>query len=221
LAAIGFAALGAWQLERLNWKLDLIATVDARVKAPASALPPPDDWPTVNATEDEYKHVVVTGQLLNRCETLVQALTELGGGYWVMTPLQTAQGTVLVNRGFVPSDKRDPATRATAEPEGSVTVTGLLRMSEPGGGFLRPNDPKDGRWYSRDVAEIAGACGLDNVAPFFVDADATPNPGGYPVGGLTVINFSNNHFVYALTWFGLALLSAAGSILVLRSTKFR
>jgi len=164
LAAIGFAALGAWQLERLNWKLDLIATVDARVKAPASALPPPDDWPTVNATEDEYKHVVVTGQLLNRCETLVQALTELGGGYWVMTPLQTAQGTVLVNRGFVPSDKRDPATRATAEPEGSVTVTGLLRMSEPGGGFLRRNDPATSSGSSRSHVRVAAARGLAGAA---------------------------------------------------------
>ena len=208
-----------WQIERLGWKLDLIAAVDARVKAPPSALPPPADWVAMNATDDEYRHVQVHGALLH-CETLVQALTELGGGYWVMTPLQTVDGIVLINRGFVPSDRRDSATRA-AQPGGPVTVTGLLRMSEPGGGFLRPNDPKDGRWYSRDVPAIANACGLAKVAPFFIDADATANPGGSPVGGLTVIAFSNNHLLYAIIWFGLALLSAVGSALMLRSARHR
>ena len=103
----------------------------------------------------------------------------------------------------------------------TVTITGLLRMSEPNGGFLRSNDPAGGRWYSRDVKAIGAACGLSGVAPFFVDADATPNPGGYPVGGLTVVAFDNNHLVYALTWFGLALLCAVGSFLMLRAARSR
>jgi surfeit locus 1 family protein len=93
-----------------------------------------------------------------------------------------------------------------------VLVTGLLRISEPHGGFLRRNDPKSSRWYSRDVAAIAAVHGLSPTltAPYFIDADATPNPGGLPVGGLTVIAFPNSHLVYALTWYGLALLVAVG-----------
>lgn len=209
-----------WQIERLGWKLDLIAAVDARVKAPPSALPPPADWAAMNATDDEYRHVQVHGTLLH-CETLVQALTELGGGYWVMTPLETSQGIILVNRGFVPSERRDPSTRAGAQLPGPVTVTGLLRMSEPGGTLLRRNDPASGRWFSRDVQAIAASCGLAGVAPVFIDADATPNPGGYPVGGLTVIDFPNNHLVYAITWFGLAVLCAVGTVLMLRSARAR
>jgi len=208
-----------WQIERLGWKLDLIAAVDARVKAPPSALPPPADWAAMNATDDEYRHVQVHGTLLH-CETLVQALTELGGGYWVMTPLQTVDGIVLINRGFVPSDRRDPATRA-AQPGGPVTVTGLLRMSEPGGGFLRPNDPKDGRWYSRDVQAIANACGLAKVAPFFIDAEASPANAGPPFGGMTVVAFRNAHLSYAVTWFALALLSAVGLAILLRDRQGR
>ena len=86
-------------------------------------------------------------------------MTELGGGYWVMTPLVRDDGTtVLVNRGFVPADKRDPASWRSAEPA-AVTVTGLLRMTEPGGAFLRSNDPAADRWYSRDVAAIAASRG--------------------------------------------------------------
>lgn len=207
LAFAGLCALGVWQLERRAWKLDLIARVDARVHAAATAPPGPADWPAVSAARDEYRHVTVRGTFDNSKESLVQAVTELGPGYWVLTPLKTDQGfTVLVNRGFVPPEDKAPATRAAGEPPGEATVTGLIRMSEPHGGFLRANQPAAGRWYSRDVAAIAQAQRLGTVAPYFIDADATPNSGGWPRGGLTVIHFRNSHLSYALTWFGLALM---------------
>ena len=101
-----------------------------------------------------------------------------------------------------------------------MTVTGLLRMSEPGGGFLRANDAKADRWYSRDVAAIAASKRIDQAAPYFIDADASSNPGGFPVGGLTVVQFRNSHLVYALTWFSLALMSLGGLIVLRRSRSF-
>jgi len=208
-----FVALGTWQLQRRVWKLDLIARVNARVHAPPALAPGPDAWPSVNAARDAYRHVSVAGVFENDRETLVQAVTELGPGFWVMTPLVSDTGfTVLVNRGFVPPERADPATRAQSRLVGPVLVTGLLRISEPHGGFLRRNDPLHHRWYSRDVAAIATAQGLPSglTAPYFIDADATPNPGGLPVGSLTVIAFPNSHLVYALTWYGLALLVAVG-----------
>ena len=202
--------LGVWQVQRLSWKLDLIARVDRRVHAPPEAAPGPHLWPTINAEADEYRHVSVRGRFLNERETLVQAVTELGAGFWVLTPLQSEAGdTTLVNRGFVPPDRREPATRSAGQIVGLTKVTGLLRLTEPKGGFLRRNDPPDNRWYSRDVAAIAAARGLTDVAPYFIDADDAANPGGYPVGGLTVVAFPNNHLVYALTWFALATMLAA------------
>lgn len=213
---LAFAALGAWQVERRAWKLALIAAVDSRAKAPAVAAPGPRAW-NVTARDDAYRHVSVAGVWLHDRETLVQALTELGAGYWVVTPLRTAAGwTVLVNRGFVPSDHASAASRGTGQVEGPVTVTGLLRVTEPGGGFLRTNDPEANRWFSRDVAAIVRARGFAEAAPYFIDADALPSPGGYPIGGLTVIAFPNNHLVYALTWFGLAGLSLVGLVQVTR-----
>lgn len=164
----------------------------------------------------EYRRVRLSGVFDHGHETLVQAVTEQGAGFWVLTPLRTGQGIVLVNRGFVPVDRRSPAARPAGQVGGAVTVIGLMRASEPRGGFLRSNDPADDRWYSRDVAGIAQARGLGKVAPFFVDADATPNAGGYPLGGLTVVRFRNSHLVYAITWFALALLSVAAAVLVLR-----
>ena len=135
----------------------------------------------------------------------------------MLTPLRTGAGfTVLVNRGFVPADQADPAARRAGEIAGPVTVTGLLRVSEPRGSALQRNDPTHGLWYSRDVAAIAAARGLGGrVAPYFIDADATPNPGGLPVGGLTVIAFPNSHLLYAAIWFtgaAMTLLAAAYAV---------
>jgi len=211
-AALGFTALGIWQVERRAWKLDLIARVEARTHAPPASMP---DWRSFDARAQEYRRVRLRGMFLHDRQTLVQAVTERGAGFWVLAPIRTQRGIVLVNRGFVPS-----AARARwSGPDAEASVTGLIRVTEPGGGFLRANDPSANRWYSRDVAAIARARGLGAVAPFFVDADATPNPGGDPVGGLTVVAFRNNHLVYALTWFALAGLSAAAAVFALRQPK--
>lgn len=214
-----FTGLGVWQVERRAWKLDLIARVDARVAARPVPVPPASAWPTIDPRAEEYRRVSATGTFLHDSETLVDALTERGAGAWVVTPLRTDRGTILVNRGFVPPERKDPATRAAGQRPGTVTVTGLLRAPEPGGRVLRPNRPDENRWFSRDVAGIATARGLGPVAPFFIDADAAPNPGGYPVGGLTVVRFRNTHLIYALTWFGLAGLSLFGVFLLTRRPR--
>jgi surfeit locus 1 family protein len=220
LGIVGLTWLGIWQIERRAWKLDLIERVDARVHASPAAAPGPEAWPSINTRDDEYRRVTITGRFLHDRETLVMAVTEDGGGYWVLTPLKTANGLsgfeVLINRGFVPSDKKGREARAAGEAGGEVTVTGLMRMTEPKGAFLRANDISADRWFSRDVDAIAIKRGLDNYAPYFIDADATANPGGYPIGGLTVINFPNNHLVYALTWFALALMLCGAFIHFLR-----
>lgn len=216
LLALGFVALGIWQVQRRAWKLDLIARVEAGARAAPIPAPDPAQWPGLDVRGSEYRRVAATGSFLHDRETLVQAVTVRGAGFWVLTPLRTPQGMILINRGFVSPDRRDLASRAAGQVTGPVTVTGLLRATEPKGGFLRANDPAGRRWYSRDVAAIAAAQGVGPAAPFFIDADATPNPGGWPVGGLTVLRFNNNHLVYALTWFGLAVISLAAFFLLLR-----
>lgn len=225
LLLIAFAilvALGVWQIERRAWKLALIDRVEQRVHAPAQPVPSPASWPTISAANDEYRHVRVSGRFLHDRETLVQAVTEEGPGYWVLTPLKRSDGTlVLINRGFVPSERRDASTRRGGNPDGQVEITGLIRMTEPKGGFLRDNAPQHNRWYSRDVAAIAAARGLHDVAPFFVDADAGSQIAGGPIGGLTVIRFPNNHLIYALTWFALAFMLAGKLFVTFGGGLFR
>jgi surfeit locus 1 family protein len=221
LLVVLFLGLGTWQVVRLQWKLDLIARVDARVHAPPVAPPPAARWAQVSKESDEYRRVRLAGHYLYEFTTPVQAVSELGAGFWLLTPLCTAEGhIVFINRGFIPAAENKPGTypvrRAGADPCAApgqpVEVTGLLRISEPKGGFLRENDPANNRWFSRDVPAIAAARGLTHVAPFFVDAGKGQDPADAPeraVGGLTVVSFVNNHLVYALTWYALALMAGA------------
>jgi surfeit locus 1 family protein len=211
-----FGALGTWQVQRLAWKRELIARVDARIHALPVAVPPRREWAGLDLPDAEYRRVQARGAFRHDRETLVDALTVLGPGAWVLTPLETADGVILVNRGFVPPERRDAAARAAGQVAGEVVVTGLLRLSEPDGRFLRPNVPAAGRWFSRDVGAIAQVRGIAGVAPFFIDADAASSIPGGPAGGLTVVVFRNAHMAYAVTWFGLALLSGAGAVMLLR-----
>ncbi|MEM8513564.1 surfeit locus 1 family protein [Massilia sp. MP_M2] len=223
LLLVLFAVLGTWQVIRLQWKLDLIERVDARVHAAPAALPPVAQWPQISKESDEYRAVALSGHYLYQFTAPVQALSELGAGFWLLTPFCADEGHIIfVNRGFIPSSG-DIATRFPARTAGpdacaaageAVKLTGLLRISEPKGGFLRDNDPTGNRWYSRDVAALTAARGFDpaRTAPFFVDAGKNQDPVAAPeraVGGLTVISFPNNHLVYALTWYALALMVAA------------
>jgi surfeit locus 1 family protein len=223
LLIVLFTGLGTWQVFRLQWKLDLIARVEQRVHAAPAAPPSVARWSGISAGSDEYRRVQVAGTYLYEYTTPVQALTEQGSGYWLLTPLCTTDGhVILVNRGFIPAD---PGARTRYQPRksdgypcatnagGAVQLTGLLRISEPKGFFLRTNDPAANRWYARDVPAIAAARGLPATltAPFFIDAAAGQNPAGspdQPQGGLTVVSFPNSHLVYAVTWYALALMVA-------------
>lgn len=215
----GLISLGVWQLQRLSWKLDLIERTERMLAAAPVAAPGPAEWAGIGR-DDSYRRVQVEGTFRHDLEACTQAVTERGAGCWVVTPLQTPEGWwLLVNRGFVEQARREAAMRAGGQVAGPVTVEGLLRLTEPKGGFLRQNNPANNRWYSRDVAAIAAARGLPAtaVAPYFVDA-ATTVEGG-PIGGLTVVRFHNSHLVYALTWFGLALMVPVGAWLVLRRER--
>ena len=198
--------LGVWQLNRLAWKDAIVARIEARTTAAPQPLPPRDGWDALKPDDYEYRRVAVTGRFDNAKEAYILRASGDGPVYHVLTPLALAGGsTVLVDRGSVPAERRDPATRQAGQPSGQVTVTGLMRPPESRNAFTPPDEPAKDRFYTRDPAEIATHFQLADAAPFVVDADATPNPGGWPKGGDTIVEVPNNHFSYALTWFGLAL----------------
>lgn len=201
--------LGVWQLDRKGEKEALIARILARSRVePPSVLPLPQNW---DAARDEFRRVRVTGRFQNEFETLVHGLAagEVPGralqGYYVLTPfLLEDGGTVLINRGFVPTELKAPADRAAGQVSGLTTVTGILRGSEPRTMFVPAPDPVRNEWFNRDIAGISALRGLADTRPYLVEADATPNPGGWPKGGQLRVDLPNNHLQYAFTWFGIA-----------------
>ena len=204
-ALLVLLALGTWQVERLFWKQGLIAERQAALGAPPTELPAS----LAAARGLEYHRVRATGTFLNDRELYLGATSEDGRpGYHVITPLRLADGAIiLVDRGFVPQERRSPESRAAGEFQGEVTVTGLLRLPPEGKPhwFLPKNSAERNYWIYVDISEMAAAQHLDGVLPFYIDADATPNPGGLPIGGQTRLALPNDHLQYAITWYALAV----------------
>ncbi|MER8835561.1 SURF1 family protein [Mesorhizobium sp. M0909] len=202
-------ALGTWQVQRLHWKEGLLETIDQRTHS--APVPLAEVEKRFAATGDvDYTPVTVTGTFLHQGERHFLATWEGQSGFDVFTPLQLDNGRfVLINRGFVPYDFKDSAKRPQGQVTGEVTVTGLARNPLPArpSMMLPDNDPQKNIFYWKDRDAMASSAGLPAGAalvPIFIDANATPNPGGLPVGGVTVIDLPNSHLQYAITWYGLA-----------------
>ncbi|MCC6735617.1 MAG: SURF1 family protein [Bauldia sp.] len=215
IAFVILCVLGTWQVQRLVWKNDLIATVETRIGLVPVQAPAPAAWPALDFDEADYTPVAVSGTFRHDQEVHVFASLDdphgpVGGfGYFVLTPLETADGwTVIVNRGFVPTDRADPATRPEGQTPGVVTVTGLLRQPQGSNAFTPANDVEGNVWYTRDPVAIGAELGLpaETLAPYYIDAAYDPSlPGGLPQGGETTVSFINNHLQYAVTWYGIAI----------------
>ena len=195
--------LGVWQLERLQWKLDLIARVNSHMTAAPAPL---DRLLVMGPNESQYRRVTLQGRFDHAKEAYAFA-TDAGGTpvYHVLTPFRTDDGrTLMVDRGAVPPERLNPTTRAAGNVPGETKVTGVWREPDPPGFFTPAPDLAKRVWYARDVSAIAAVDHLTLTAPVVIEADATPNPGGLPRGGQTVVSFRNQHLSYAVTWFGLA-----------------
>ena len=196
--------LGSWQLQRLQWKLNLIATVNGHMTAPPVSL---DTILVMKPDDAQYRRVMLHGRFDHTREAYVFTTDASGAPvYHVLTPFKTDDGkTLMVDRGAVPKEMLDPATRAQGNPAGDVQVTGVWRAPDAPGFFTPAPDIAHRIWYARDLGTIAAANHLVLSAPVVIEADATPNPGGWPKGGQTVVSFRNQHLSYAVTWFGLAI----------------
>jgi len=219
-------ALGTWQIERKAWKEALIATLAQRVDAPPMDVPARGGWNGLDAGSMEFRRVAFTAELVSGEEALVYTAgsafrTDVSGpGYWVFAPARSADGgTIVVNRGFVPEGRQDPASRAEGQIRGKVEIVGAMRWPETRGMFTPADEPQRNLWFVRDHIAMAAAKGWGEVAPFFVDQEAPPAPGGLPKAGRIVPNLPNNHLQYALTWYGLALVLVVAFVVWARGRR--
>lgn len=202
-------ALGFWQVQRLQWKEALIATIEERVNAPPQPLSKIEERFFAEGDVD-YFPVSATGEFLHEAERHFFATWQGQSGFYIYTPLQLADGrAIFVNRGFVPYDNKEPATRPQGQTGGEGTVNGLARnpLTEKPSFIVPDNQPQQNLFYWKDLEAMAASAGLPagtQAVPFFLDADNAASNVGLPVGGVTMIGLPNSHLQYALTWFGLA-----------------
>ncbi len=209
LALAILLALGTWQVERLNWKEGLLADIaDRRSADPVPLAQVEQD--AVSGETVEYRRVSLSGTFDHARERHFFATFEGRTGFYVYTPLVLADGrAILVNRGFVPYEMKEPATRRAGEVAGEQSVTGYARskLMEKPSAIVPDNDLAKNIFYWKDLDAMTTSAGLDPavVLPFFVDADASVvSPGGWPKAGVTQFDLPNNHLQYAVTWYGLA-----------------
>jgi surfeit locus 1 family protein len=216
LAFIALIGLGTWQVQRKAWKEGLIAALDAQLAAPPIALPPAATWPKLDQSKDEYRRVTFTATFDNSKEVLLFAAPSTfrpdvtDPGYWVFTPARLADGAiVMVNRGFVPDDRKDPASRLQGQIGGAVEIMGSMRWPGARHWFTPADEPAKNLWFTADPQTMAAAKGLEKspnaVAPFYVEQETPVPPGGLPKPGKLMVTLPDNHLQYALTWYGLAL----------------
>ncbi len=221
-ALVVLVTLGNWQMDRLEWKEDLIKRVNARLDLPPVPLLEMLEKNT-DLSDHEYSPVQVRGEFDHEKEVYYFTTDSKGASGWnVYTPLKLNNGKILiVNRGFVLFPLRDASSRSEGQITGEIDIQGLLRLplaEKPSASY--DNNLEKREFYWRSHEEMAGLMGDDQslFLPVFVDADDAANPGGWPKGGATKVSFTNNHLQYAVTWYGLAvtLLGVGGFFLYSR-----
>lgn len=209
LALIILVSLGTWQVKRMYWKEALLADIQQRIHATPASLPEIEAM-VASGGDIEYRTVTLSGTFDHAHEQHFFATFQGQTGYYVYTPLILGDNrAIFVNRGFVPYEMKEPSKRQAGEVPGVVSIEGLARarLTAKPSSLLPENDLGKNIYYWKDLAAMTKAAGLQtqNVLPFFVDANDAPNPGGWPKGGVTLIELPNNHLQYAITWYGLAL----------------
>jgi surfeit locus 1 family protein len=225
--------LGTWQIERRAWKDELIRTISVRSTA---APMRPEAWLELQceradrvglARSCDYTAVRLRGRFDHANERHVfaslssQPGRDAGPGYWIFTPFRLAEHNAwtLVNRGFVPHDRKDAAKRADGQLSGEVEIVGLIRTGQVRGWFDGKNDKAGNVWYVRDPFELleagqaAAPFALDRRAigggppdplVFYIDQVAPVPKGGLPLPLAAGVQLQNRHLEYAITWYGLA-----------------
>lgn len=210
LALAILLSLGTWQVKRLHWKEGLLAQISERRQAEPVLLSQIAEKERTGEDE-EYARVMIEGVFDHSRERHFFATHQGRSGFYIYTPMTLSNGKILfVNRGFVPYEMKSADTRKAGQVEGQVSLTGYFRnrLSAKPSWLVPDNDAAKNIFYWKDLDAMAATAGLDpqKVLPFFVDVDdAVKNPGGYPQGGVTQFELSNNHLQYAVTWYGLAL----------------
>lgn len=206
--------LGLWQLERMQWTAALIEEVRTRGAAPAVALPADQ---RTRLADVVFRPVKVTGRYDFDSELFLLNQVRAGKpGLRLITPLARTGdgGLILVDRGWVSQERREPESRPGSQPGGDVTIVGIALVPEPPGWRTPANNPAENEWYFMDLMEMSEAVGIWPAAEYYIFATAespagdAPSPAGnkvaWPMVNEWKIAISNDHLSYAIVCFFLS-----------------
>jgi surfeit locus 1 family protein len=221
-------SLGVWQLQRRDWKNDLMTRFEEALAKPPVPYEPPQ--PNANEHAREFTRVEASGtfenantvKMLVPAPDEVRAQTQDGFGYLVFMPLKTSNGVVFVDRGFGPRSVVDQG----GVPGGEATVTGIVRLSARPGWITPAPDLAKRLFFSAEIPEMAKAAGLaapGTVTSEYIEAEPSPQAREWPKPRdphELLASIPNRHLEYALTWFGLAaaLLGVYGFFIARKSS---
>ena len=195
-------ALGSWQVHRLIWKTELNEERRAQFQVEAVMLPAELD----DAASYAYRRVWLKGRFRHEAEMFLAARTfDRRVGYQIITPFERTDGpAVLVNRGWVPLDNKEPETRLGGQIQGAYRLEGVVAPGGRAGWFTPDNEPENNIWFWTDTEALAAKAGIPPPS-FLVDAGPAPNPGGLPIGGQTKVELRSQHMQYIVIWYALAI----------------
>lgn len=184
-------SLGVWQMQRLAWKEGIIAKAEAMIAEAPVALPAVSD-----PVADRYRAVQVAGRFTGEEAHVLTSTRERGPGFLVIAGYETRDGRrILIDRGYVAE-----TAKTSPRPGHEAEVTGNLNWPDDVTSSTPPYDASRAIWYGRDVAGIAALLGTE---PLLIIARTDTGNGIVPQP-VTTAGFRNDHFQYAVTWFGLA-----------------
>lgn len=205
LMLIALLSLGTWQVQRHNWKSDLIAKLKYRSQATAVALPAADA--PLGAVE--FQRVQVNGSFLHEREFFLLGRSRRGTpGLHVLTPLlrSDGKGYILIDRGWIPFERRDPLSRAKGLVKGQVSFEGIVRIARGPNMFMPDNDPTGNNWYFIDPGAMAFKAEIDALPSYYVLSGAKEIPSIYPIPRQWRLDIRNDHIEYAVTWYLMAFI---------------
>ena len=184
-------SLGFWQLYRLSWKLDLINQIENSLKIEPIELQ--------NVEKKNYLRIKTSGQIDFEKQIYLYNLNETGKpGFEVINPIKIGNEDYLINRGWIPFDKKN-------KPEINIidqkNIIGTLMLQSKSSSFKPKNEVDKNYWFTLDREDILKFTGK-NFSKYIIYLN-----GNYenPRPKVITAKISNNHKKYAITWFSMAI----------------
>lgn len=208
LGTVVLVSLGTWQLQRLTWKEDVIADINARIASDPVALPD-----AIDVTRDKYLPVAVSGTITEDEIHLLASTRDVGAVYRVVAAFETDSGRrIMLDRGWIKTEDKD-----TARPAHDVEVIGNLHWPDERDSYTPQNDVEGNIWFARDVDQMAAVLKTEPVL-LIVREDTDEGTISTPLP-IDTAALPNNHLEYVLTWYGLAIVWVGMTLYYLRRMR--